>query len=293
MAQTLKNDFLTVTIDEHGAEITSIINNHTGQEYNWQADPSVWKRHAPVLFPMVGALKNDTYQYNGQTYHMTQHGFARDMEFEVEQATPTFVTFLLQDSEATRKLYPFVFNLRLTFTLTNNVLDVTYRVDNPDEKDPLYFGIGGHPGFVVPLSDDTKFEDYYLEFKPRKSRVQIPLIAGEGVDYAHRTLAATDVNQQLSHELFKNDAIIYELKGETIFSIRSEKTRHGVEVTMPDAPFMGVWSPYPTKGNFVCIEPWWGIADTTDADGDFTHKLGINKLEPGEVFGHGYSIAIF
>ncbi len=293
MAQILKNDFLTVTIAEHGAEITSIVNNHTEQEYNWQADPSVWKRHAPVLFPIVGALQNDAYRYAGNTYHMTQHGFARDRDFTVEEASATKVVLTLQDDDESRKQYPFAFKLSLTYSLENNTLGVNYRVENPATDAPLLFGIGGHPGFVVPLSADTKFEDYYLEFKPRKSRVQIPLIAGSGIDYAHRTLAATDVNQQLSHELFKNDAVIYALKGQTIFSIRSEKTRHGVEVTIPDAPFLGVWSPYPTTGDFVCIEPWWGIADTIDADGDFTKKLGINTLQPGEVFDHGYQIAIF
>ncbi|WP_461214427.1 aldose 1-epimerase family protein [Lacticaseibacillus sp. GG6-2] len=293
MAQILKNDFLTVTIAEHGAEVTSIVNNHTGQQHTWQADPSVWKRHAPVLFPIVGALKNDEYRYAGNTYHMTQHGFARDRDFTVESASDTKVVFTLVDDDKTRAQYPFAFKLSLTYTLENNTLGVNYRVENPATDAPLLFGIGGHPGFVVPVSDDTTFEDYYLEFKPRKSRVQIPLIAGEGIDYAHRTLAGTDVNQQLSHELFKNDAVIYELKGQTILSIRSEKTRHGVEVSTGDAPFLGVWSPYPTTANFVCIEPWWGIADTTDADGDFTKKLGINTLQPGEVFDHGYSISIF
>ncbi|MCI2033337.1 MAG: aldose 1-epimerase family protein [Lactobacillus sp.] len=293
MAYTLQNDFLTVTIASKGAEITSIINNHTGQEYNWQADPAVWKRHAPVLFPIVGALKDDQYTYAGQTYHMTQHGFARDREFTAENVSATKASFVLTDDAQSRQQYPFAFKLTLTFSLENNAITVNYNVVNPDTDAPLYFGIGGHPGFVVPLSDDTSFDDYYLEFKPRKSRVTIPLKAGEGIDYVHRTLAATDVNQQLSHDLFKNDAIIYELKGQTIFSIRSEKTRHGVEVTIPDAPFLGVWSPYPTTGNFVCIEPWWGIADPIDADGDLTRKLGINRLEPGAVFDHGYSIAIF
>lgn len=293
MAQILKNDFLTVTISEHGAEVQSIINNHTNQEYTWQADPKVWKRHAPVLFPIVGALKDDTYTYQGQSYHMTQHGFARDRDFTVVEASHERVVFELTDDEQTRQQYPFAFKLRLIFTLDNNALNVNYVVTNPSADADLIFGIGGHPGFVVPLSADTKFEDYYLEFKPRKSRVQIPLIAGQGIDYANRTLAATDVNQALTHELFKHDAVIYALKGQTIFSIRSEQTRHGVEVTIPDAPFLGVWSPYPTTGDFVCIEPWWGIADTVDADGELTHKLGMNTLQPGAVFDHSYSIAIF
>ncbi|MFD1440711.1 aldose 1-epimerase family protein [Lacticaseibacillus hegangensis] len=290
---TLTNDFLTVTIDPHGAEVTSIINNHTDREYIWQADPSVWKRHAPVLFPIVGALKNDEYQYNGQTYHMTQHGFARDRDFEVEQQSKTAAVFTLTDDAETHKMYPFKFVLKLTFLLENNGLTVTYHVENPDETAPLYVSIGGHPGFQIPLTDDTKFEDYYLGFQPLKSRVRIPLVAGEGIDYAHRTLASTDANLQLSHDFFKNDAVIYELNGRSAFSLRSDKTRHGVILTVADAPYLGVWSPYPKTGNFVCLEPWWGIADTIDATGDFTQKLGINKLDPITTFDHSYLIEIF
>lgn len=290
---TLTNDFLTVTISEHGAEVTSIINNHTDQEYIWQADPKVWKRHAPVLFPIVGALKNNEYRYEGQTYHMSQHGFARDRDFTVEAQSDKQVTMVLKDDAESRKVYPFAFVLKLIFTLENNGLTVTYHVENPAAEAPLYFSIGGHPGFNIPVMPDTKFEDYFLAFQPLKSRVQVPLIAGEGIDYKHRTLAATDANLQLNHDFFKQDAVIYELNGRSAFSLRSDKTRHGVMLTTTDAPFIGVWSPYPTEGNFVCLEPWWGIADTTDATGNLTEKLGINKLEPNEIFDHSYLIEIF
>ncbi|WP_179395467.1 aldose 1-epimerase family protein [Lacticaseibacillus absianus] len=289
---TLHNDFLTVTVAEHGAEITSIRDHHTNQEYIWQADPSIWKRHAPVLFPIVGALKDDTYTYQGQTYHMTQHGFARDREFTVSAQSATQVDFLLTDDAESRALFPFAFRFGLRVKLENNTVTVTYHVENPAEDAPLLFSVGGHPGFNIPLTEDTTYTDYYMAFAPRKSRVQIPLLAGAGIDYQNRTLAATDTNLQLSHDYFKHDAVIFELNGKSTFAIRSDKTTRGVELTVDDAPFMGVWSPYPTTGEFVCIEPWWGIADTVDASGRLEDKLGINTLAPGEVFDHHYTITI-
>lgn len=290
---TLHNDFLTVTASPAGAELTSVKNNLTGVEYLWQADPKVWKRHAPVLFPIVGKLQNDAYTFEGKTYHMTQHGFARDREFDVLAQSETQVSFVLRDDDETRAMYPFAFELVITYTLDNNLVHVDYQVTNPDTKQVMYFAIGAHPGFNIPVTDDTKFTDYYMSFEPKKSRVQIPLVAGKGIDYAHRTLAATDVNQALNHEFFKDDAVIYELNGRTKFSIVSDKTKHGVSLSVSDAPFMGVWSPYPTTGDFVCIEPWWGIADTIEHKGDFTDKLGINTLEPGAQITHSYSISIF
>lgn len=290
---TLVNDFLTVTVNERGAEITSIVDNHTKLEYIWQADPDVWGRHAPVLFPIVGALRSDTYTYNDKSFHMTQHGFARDRVFTVLETGDDYATFLLHDDEKTRSIYPFAFKFEITIALENNTVKVSYHVENPDPALPLYFSVGGHPGFRLPVSPGTKFDDYYLAFNPRKSLITIPLIAGQGIDYAHRTLAATDVNIQLAHKLFAKDAVIFALNGQTTFGVRSEKTKHGFEISVKDAPYMGVWSQYPTTGDFICLEPWWGIADTIDADGDLTHKLGINKLDPNGTFDHGYRIGIF
>ena len=290
---TLENDFLTVTIDPLGAELTSVLGVHSHEEYLWQADPAIWKRHAPVLFPIVGKLQNDEYRYQGKTYHMSQHGFARDREFSVASADATHASFVLTDDAASHEVYPFAFQLVINYALDNNVIHVAYQVTNPDDQAPLYFSIGAHPGFNIPVAPETNFEDYFMSFQPKKSRVQIPLQVPGGIDYAHRTLAATDVNQTLTHDFFKNDAVIYELNGKTSFSLQSDKTKRGVTLTVADAPYLGVWSPYPTTGDFVCIEPWWGIADTTDATGELTEKLGINQLEPKATFETGYSIKTF
>lgn len=287
----LNNEFYRVIMDTKGAELQSVIGQHNHYDFLWQADPKVWGRHAPVLFPIVGRLKNDEYRYQGQTYHMTQHGFARDNEFEVERQTDHSVTFLLKDSEATRAIYPFKFEFRVKYSLINQLIKVSYYVTNPSTTEPLYFSVGGHPGFRVPLADDAKFEDYFLRFKPSKSRIQIPLGENGGINYAKRTLAPTDVDWQINHDVFKDDALIFQLPDANEVQILSDKTDHGISLKTKDAPYVGIWSAYPTTGDYICIEPWWGIADPTDASGELTEKLGINKLDPNGEFKAKYSIS--
>ena len=165
MEYTLVNNFLTVKISNHGAEIQSIVDNHTHTEYIWQADPKIWKRHAPVLFPIVGSLKDNQYIYDGKIYNMTQHGFARDMDFEVESQTKDSITFLLKDTPETLKKYPFKFELRVKYTLTDNLVEEKFVVTNQDEKE-MIFGIGGHPAFNLKTSDSIDKGDYYFEFEP-------------------------------------------------------------------------------------------------------------------------------
>lgn len=287
----LNNEFYQVKISTLGAELQSIVGQHNHDEYLWQADPEIWGRHAPVLFPIVGKLKDDQYRYQGQTYHMTQHGFARDHEFTVERQTDHSIVFLLTDSEETRAVYPFKFEFRVKYTLINQLLKVKYEVTNPSTEAPLYFSVGGHPAFRVPLTDDLKFDDYFLRFKPSKSRIQIPLDPKAGIDFDHRTLAPTDVDWQVTHEIFKDDALIFQLNDKNEIQILSDKTNHGVTLKTKDAPYLGIWSAYPKQGNYICLEPWWGIADLVDATGELTEKKGINRLEPNETFKAKYSIS--
>lgn len=286
----LSNEFYRIKIETLGAELQSVVGQHNDYEYLWQADPAVWGRHAPVLFPIVGKLKNDEYTYQGKTYHLTQHGFARDQEFAVERQTDHSITFLLKDSEASRAVYPFSFEFRVKYALINQLLKVTYYVTNPSSTEPLYFSVGGHPAFRVPLTDDLKFDDYFMRFKPSKSRIQIPLNPQGGIDFEHRTLAPTDVDWQVDHEIFKNDALIFQLNDENEIQILSDKTEHSVTLKTKDAPFLGIWSAYPKKGDYICLEPWWGIADSIDTSGELTEKKGINKLDPAGEFKAKYSI---
>lgn len=291
MDYIIKNNMLKVTISSKGAEIQSVKGVHTNHEYMWQADPEIWDRHAPILFPIVGRLKNDEYTYKGKTYHMGQHGFARDEEFEVESQTDESITFLLKDNEETRKIYPFKFEFRVNYNLMNNLLEENFSVVNKSD-DEMIFGVGGHPGFNVPVGNGISKNDYYFSFHPSKPRVQIPLSKATGfLNWNERSLASTDSLIELSDDLFKNDALIYELRGhDNKISLRTEESKFHVNVWTRDAPFVGIWSQYPKTADYVCIEPWWGIADRDDANGKLEDKYGMNHLKSGEEFNAGFSI---
>ncbi|WEV40661.1 aldose 1-epimerase family protein [Lactobacillus sp. ESL0684] len=291
MDYTIQNSILQVTISDHGAEIQSVKSKHSGYEYIWQANPEVWGRHAPILFPIVGKLKDNQYTYQGKTYHLNQHGFARDSQFVVEQQTAESITFLLKENAATLKVYPFKFELRVNYNLLNNLLEENFSVTNNSTDEEMIFGIGGHPGFNLPTDDSLNKQDYYFSSQPSVSRVQIPL-AGAYLDWPRRSLAPTDSLITLSDHLFKNDALIFELKGhDNKFTLRTETSNFHVNVWLRDAPFVGVWSQYPQTADFVCIEPWWGIADRADTDGELTTKYGMNHLEPNGNFTAGFSMA--
>ena len=289
MTAVLENEMTRVVINEEGAEVSSFILKEENLEYIWNGDPEFWGRQAPVLFPFVGRLKDDTYSYQGKSYPMSQHGFARDKVFILEEITESTAVFLLTSDAETLKVYPFEFELRIRYDLNEKSLTVGYEVTT--QSDEMYFGIGGHPAFNVPLVEDTKFGSYYVHFAPSKSRFLLPL-KGPYVNLEEKTLAQTNTSIQLNRELFKNDAMILETKGENAFSILSDKTKHGITLFYENLPFVGIWSPYEKEAPFICIEPWAGIADTTDATGNIEEKMGMNHLLKGEVFTGQYMITI-
>lgn len=286
----IENEFIIATIAEDGAELVSLISKETQMEYMWQGDPAYWARHAPVLFPIVGRLKNDEYSYAGQTYSMSQHGFARDSLFEVIQHGKELVSLALKSSKETKKHYPFDFELILSYELVGESVIVSYQVENTGSKE-MYFSIGGHPAFNVPLENNLTFDDYYLTFTPLKSRIQLPL-EGPYVDTEHRTLGQTNTSLDLRHEMFKEDAIIFETKGTNTFTIASDESDHSISLSYKNMPYVGIWSPYPKQAPFVCIEPWCGIADTLDSNGKLIDKMGINRLETNQLFHTQYTISV-
>lgn len=290
MTVQLENEFLIATIAEAGAELVSLRSKSMNIEYIWQGNPAFWNRHSPILFPIVGRLKNNQYIYEGKTYHLPQHGFARDQLFQVIEQSDQSATFSLKSTKETYQYYPFDFELVLTYELEEQNLIARYQVENLGIQ-TMYFSIGGHPAFNVPLEETLTFEDYFLNFFPKKSRTQIPL-SGSALNIKNKTLAQTNTSIDLIHELFKNDALIFETKGNNAFSIETEKSQHGITLSYTDAPYVGIWSPYPKKAPFVCIEPWWGIADTIDTDGQLTNKLGIQLLSPNRIFNTHYQLTI-
>lgn len=290
MTVTIENEFIVAKIAKAGAELISLKSKKTQLEYIWQGDPAYWGRHAPVLFPIVGRLKDDKYSYNGQTYSMAQHGFARDSLFEVIKQGTNYVTLVLKSSKETKKNYPFDFKLILCYELIEERVIVNYQVENTGTQH-MYFSIGGHPAFNTPLEKNLTFEDYYLSFTPLKSRIQIPL-KGPYLDMEHKTLGQTNTSLDLRRKMFENDALIFETKGINAFTIASDESPHSITLSYTDMPYVGIWSPYSKEAPFVCIEPWCGVADTLQSNGQLIDKVGINKLKEKELFKTHYTIEI-
>ncbi|WP_168848222.1 aldose 1-epimerase family protein [Fructilactobacillus sanfranciscensis] len=290
MNTILENNFLRVEIDKLGAEIKSI-KNKLNIEYLWQGNPEFWKRQSPILFPIVGKLKNDCYNYNGKTYHMTQHGFARDNNFDVVEKTETEAKFVFTSNEETRKIYPFDFTLSVTYKLIRNNIDVSINVINTG-KNNMYFSIGAHPGFNIPLLPrKEKFEDYYVVAVPRR-KFDLMQINSDGLSGMSKD-DPLDSPVQLSHDLFKNDAKIFDIgeNKKSMVMLQSDKSDHGVSLVADDCQYIGFWSI--KDADFVCLEPWWGIADTKDSNGILQEKKGIIELKNSLQFNSNFSIGIF
>ncbi|ADB68171.1 aldose 1-epimerase family protein [Listeria monocytogenes] len=286
----LENEVLLVEMKTAGAELTRIFHKDTGLEYLWNADSKFWGRHSPVLFPTVGRLVEDTYLVDGKPYHLGQHGFARDRDFQVVEQTEKSVRFELDADEDSLAVYPYKFKLSIIYTIEKNTVAVSYEVENTDNK-RIYFSIGAHPAFNLPLTDGTTFEDYYLDFGTEENLETLclegPYRSGEikkVVDEAARYLP-------LNYDLFKNDALIFEALKQKEMTIKSDKTPHFVKVSFPEFPFVGVWT---AKAGtpFLCIEPWYGIADGAGESVELRDKAGIEHLEPEAVFASEYEITV-
>ncbi|KRN02538.1 galactose mutarotase-like protein [Levilactobacillus senmaizukei DSM 21775 = NBRC 103853] len=289
---TLKNDYLTAQINPLGAEPTSIKDNETGLEYLWQADAKYWGRHAPILFPIVGRLQDNEYRVADKTYKMTQHGFARDREFTTtEQSADRVVLRLTADTES-RLLYPADFSLTMTYELVDHQLKVNATVTNPADTG-LDFSFGAHPGFNIPFGDATAdFTDYVVTVAPKQTYQRIPLV-GPYSDSEHSLPIDLSRPMGLTHDLFEHDAQILTLTNpETTVMLSTAADDHGVALTTT-APYLGIWSPYPKQAPFVCLEPWWGLADDVKATGDLATKVAINHLEAHQDFNASYQITCF
>ncbi|ECJ9742472.1 aldose 1-epimerase family protein [Listeria monocytogenes] len=286
----LENEVLLVEMKTAGAELTRIFHKDTGLEYLWNADSKFWGRHSPVLFPTVGRLVDDTYLVDGKQYHLGQHGFARDRDFQVIEQTENTVRFELDADEDSLAIYPYKFKLSIIYTIEKNTVAVSYEVENTDNK-RIYFSIGAHPAFHLPLTDGTTFEGYYLDFGTEENLETLclegPYRSGDIkkiVDEPARYLP-------LSYDLFKNDALIFEALKQKEMTIKSDKTPHFVKVSFPEFPFVGVWTAKPGTP-FLCIEPWYGIADGAGESVELRDKAGIEHLEPEAVFASEYEITV-
>ncbi|MGX6961374.1 aldose 1-epimerase family protein [Vagococcus xieshaowenii] len=288
---TLRNNQVTATFKAQGAELTSLKLNENDVEFLWQGDPEFWGRQAPVLFPFVGRLKDDTYRFEGKTYHLPQHGFARDQVFNVLEHSKERITFSLKSSAETKANYPFDFELQIIYRLEGNQLTTTYRVENLG-SDKMYYSVGGHPAFNVPINGDGAFEDYNLTVNFSTESLFLPL-QGPNIAMNKKEVVEPTFTIPLLREVFKGDALVYMTDlGQQTFTLHSEQSSHQLTVSYEGLPFVGIWSPYPKEAPFVCIEPWLGIADTIDASGELTEKMGIQMLDAAQVSTSSYQIVI-
>ncbi len=287
---SLRNSILSVDITEKGAELQSIVHQQTGLQYLWNADPQVWAKHSPVLFPIIGELKNGSYQFNGKVYHLGRHGFARDMMFAVSDQSEHSLTFTTTETPDTLFVYPFPFSFSIQYTLDKNRLYVIYKVKNTGTE-TMYFSVGGHPAFQVPLAENTDFEDYYLSFSQVENAKRYPLSKDGLVDTTPVPFFANTEHLKLKRFFFYEDALVFKDVQSNSITVKSDVTPHGFTVYFEGFPYLGLWNK--KDANFLCIEPWCGIADSVAASGDLTQKEGIHALQPKDVFERQWSVEIF
>jgi len=285
-SHTLHGDAMSATILAHGAELSSL-KNAQGLELLWQAGPQ-WPRHAPLLFPIVGKLKNDELHHRGKTYPMTQHGVARDHRFEWVLREPACCKLALTDNAETRARYPFAFRLEVTYTVKGADLDVTFEIINTGNE-ILPASLGGHPAFNWPLLPGLPKESYRLIFSNEEPTPIRRLKDGlmrpkpEPTPIQGKTLA-------LSERLFDDDAIIMDQLASA--SVRYAADRDpSIEVSWDGFRELGVWSK-PGGVPFLCIEPWHGFASPSDFDGEFADKPGLMQIAPGASRSLNYRIGI-
>ena len=286
----LENKFLSVGVKSIGAELCSIENKLSHSEYIWQGDPAFWTSHAPNLFPIIGALKNDTYFFEGKEYHLPKHGFFRNNpEVILKKKAEDQLTFSLKSSEKTLKSYPFLFELEITFTLKEKALTVRHEVFNLDTKE-IYFSIGGHPAFNAPLFPGESYEDYYLEFD-QKLNLNTHVLTDNGlISNVSEPILENESLINLRKDLFDNDALIFQDIASKNVSLNSRHTGKILTMAYQDFENLGIWAK--PNAPYVCIEPWLGIADLEDTDQDLKTKKGINKLMPTKSFSASYTIEI-
>ncbi|MDB5010604.1 MAG: aldose 1-epimerase family protein [Mucilaginibacter sp.] len=285
----IQNDHYKIAIRTQGGELTSFYSKSTGIEHLWQADTDIWPWYAPTLFPIVGALNNNQLLVDGQAYPMARHGFNRQSELLLLESDAQSAKFSLPYCEKTLEVYPYKFDFQIHYDLIDTALRVTYKVINLDKKD-IYFSVGGHPGFNVPFNKGEQYEDYYLEFEAEE-KLYAHLLSSEGTFTGETQLVQMDGNKlPLNRDLFINDALVFKNMKSRMVTIKSTKHDQSLSVEFPHFNYLGIWAK--TGGDFICIEPWLGCADTQGKQTDISQKEGIQKLNVGHVFESAFFISL-
>jgi galactose mutarotase-like enzyme len=279
---TLSNGQLSAQIKTIGAELCSL-QDDSNREFIWEGNPVFWGKHSPILFPIVGTLKNNRFHYNTKEYNLSRHGFARDMPFQIVEKKENSATFSIQSNSDTLLRYPFEFELQIKYTLSYSTLKVSYTVINKD-KTAIPFSIGAHPAFALP----SDFEDYSLDFE-KIEPLAYTLLENDLVSKQTETILTQTNKVPLTYELFKRDALIFKkLQSNSLTIVEKEKPI--LKVQFDDFPNLGIWTKMGAP--FICIEPWFGYSDTIESTGNLFEKEGVIILEANDTFQATFSIEI-
>lgn len=280
---TLSNSVLTVTVSDIGAQIKSI-RSADGVEYMWSGDKAVWGDTAPILFPICGALVNDTYTYAGKTYTLSKHGFVRTRPFVCEKSDATCLVLAVASTPETKEVYPFDFTFRVIFSLENATLHVSYAVDNRGEH-TMYYSVGGHEAYACPEG----LEAYDLIFEKDEPLVRT-VLDGSYLEHTTEPVEACGNTLAMKYSHMDNDCLVFASLKSNRVTLKQRGGARAVQVDFADCPYFVVWT---KKGApYLCLEPWNGIPDRVDADGALEHKEGIVALEPGKRQTHSHDITI-
>ena len=282
MNTNISNSILKSSINHAGAELFSLKNNQE-KEYIWEGNPNFWGKHSPILFPIVGTLKNNTYTIDQKEYQLSRHGFARDMEFQLIEKTENSAVFSLESNPETLKKYPFEFELQLIYSLEKTSLNIEYIVINKSER-KMPFSIGAHPAIALP----ENFENYSFKFE-KEELLKFNLLENDLISNKTEVLKTSDNLVRLNYKLFENDALVFKtLESNSLTILENEKPY--IEVDFEDFPSLGIWTK--DQAPFVCIEPWFGYSDTAENSGDLYQKEGILLLDADQIFHSKFSIKI-
>ena len=283
MNTTISNSEISATFNSLGAELISLQLLETNKEYIWEGDAFFWGKHSPVLFPIVGTLKNNYYYYNDKKYELLRHGFARTSDFELIQQSNTHVVYSLKSSNEIKKVFPFDFELQISYVLTGATITIGYTVINNDEV-AIPFSIGGHPAFALPQN----FENYTLQFTEQETlecfKLEHDLVSKHSFE-----IKLLNKQLPLQYEMFRGDALIFKKTQSKEITIL-ENNKSLLKVSFHDFKNLGIW----TKLNspFICIEPWMGYSDTNFSSGNIFEKEGIQILEKDKSYKCAFSIEI-
>lgn len=288
----IENEKIKIAIEETGGKLYSIKTKEDDREYLWQGDRRYWGGRAPNLFPFIGRLYQKQYTLNGETFPMNIHGFLSKSLLEIEAEASDEVVLVLKDNEETRKIYPFAFTFRMTYRLENSTLMIREQVTNNDYAD-MYFALGGHPGFNVPLEEGLSFEDYCIEFAQACQPVHVVLdenVLDDGTREPYPILNGRIL--PLRHSLFPHDALVLTDVCRCL-SIVSEKGKHGIQVDFPSFPYVGFWQKPGSDAPYICIEPWSALPGREGVVEDLTTMPGLTKLRTDEASIFRWSITLF